>query len=96
MKTTRKIVNNQFIRLCNALGKPIAENYNDVGAWRLDYANGLYSIEEIISSTGAVTHPFSNAFLKGSEMYEYINFALRAIQLDRKGDPHVYWPVDKN
>ena len=96
---TKMVAHNQFKRLCDALGKRVATDYKDVGAWRLDFISqyGGYSIEEIISETGAISHPFGHERLSGSEFYNFVNFSLRAIQLDRLNgaESSQYWPSDK-
>lgn len=57
---TKQDAERSFDLLLKILGKEKAESYNDVGKYNLDY-NSTYGgvlIEEIISSTGAVRHPF--------------------------------------
>jgi len=36
-----------------------------------------------------------NSVFSGHELELAINFALRAIQLDRSPNSHIYWPKDK-
>ena len=98
-RVTRQVAENQFKRLCDALGKRVATSYNDVGAWQLNYAQcyGGYQIQEIVTSTGGISEPFSSSRMSGKELYDYVNFALRAIQIDRLNgkDSAQYWPADK-
>lgn len=83
-RVSRALAQKRFTALCDALGKRVATDYNDVGAWRLDYSAGHgYNIEEICSDKGGVTHPFGPTRFKGEEFYDLISFTLRAIQLDR-------------
>lgn len=96
MRITKKTVEGRFRELCLTLGVEIAESYNQVGAWRLDSYNG-WNIEEIISDKGAITHPFGPTRYSNREIYDLINFTLRAIEIDRTGtDSYRYWPAYKD
>lgn len=92
------MVENQFNWLCDVLGKRVASNYKDVGAWCLDYqpTYGGYSIKEI-NEHGEFL-PFGQGRYSASKMFDMIQFALRSIALDRNnGDLKngSYWPSDK-
>jgi len=95
-RVTKTMIRNQFINLCDALGKRVATDYNDVGAWKLDYSPhyGGYTIVEKLEN-GGETHPISMRRHKGSEFFEMLIFALRAIAIDRNENEHSYWPKDK-
>jgi hypothetical protein len=56
MKTTRKEVEGVFKNWVYCFGGRIAENYNDVGAYRLDFNSvyGGYCIEHICNVHGGV------------------------------------------
>ena len=97
-KVSRKLAHVRFTALCDALGQRVATDYNDVGAWQLDYlAPHGYKIEEINSPTGGITHPFGTTRFKGREFYDLVSFTLRAIQIDRTNGTNdgQYWPTDK-
>jgi hypothetical protein len=97
MKVTKQVIESRFKALCDALGKRVATDYKDVGAWSLDYARcyGGFVIVEIMAH--GEKHPFGHERVSASELYTMINFALRAIALDRPDQPsHVYWPADKH
>lgn len=96
MRVNKQNIKSRFIALCDALGKRVATNYKDVGAWSLDYARcyGGYIIVEIMEH--GESHPFGHERVSANELYTMINFALRAIALDRPDQAsHVYWPTDK-
>lgn len=97
-RVKKEVVFNNFKWFCDVLGKRIATSYNDVGAWRLDSTDRYtrFSIEEIASERGGVTHPFTGRVYSGSELLDLMHFAMRAIALDRNQDKHIYWPKDKN
>lgn len=96
MRTTKTMVQNTFRMLCNALGKQIAANWNDVGAWKLDHNPyyGGYEIVELLER-GAETHPFGLGRKSAKELHQEMVFALRAIALDRNEGEYVYWPKEK-
>ena len=81
MRTTRKDMDNSLIALTEALGKRIAKDYKDVGAWRLEY-NSTYGggrIEEIVNERGAV-HDVTNRMLPG-EFCSHCAFTLQMLHL---------------
>lgn len=55
MRTTRKDMENSFIALAGALGRKVAIDHKDIGAWEIDYnpAYGGARIEEIVNEHGA-------------------------------------------
>ena len=69
-----------------ACGKRIAEDYNDVGAWRLDWnpSYGGGNIEEIISTGGAVRHPLGSMRRNAREFYDAAWFAIRVLEENAK------------
>lgn len=96
-RTTRKMVTNQFKLLCEALGKKQSDSYKDKGAWNLEYIAyyGGYSIVEFLES-GGEGQPFGARRRSASEMFDVINFALRAVELDRNnGNSGSYYPQAK-
>jgi len=95
-RITKKMVELQFVNLCNALGKRVCTAWNDVGSWKLDYnpCYGGYTIVEMLEN-GAETHPISMQRHKGSEFFYMMIFALRSIAIDRNPDGHTYWPTEK-
>ena len=94
---TRKNVEARFLELCNVLGKRVATNYKDAGAWFLDYnANyGGYIISEYMANGGEF-HPVCNRRMPAREFCETINFGIRCVALDRPDQPnHVWYPAIK-
>jgi hypothetical protein len=89
-RTTKGNVQSAFKYLCEALGKQIATDYNDEGAWRLDYDYyGGYNIEEISNPQEryhprGVHHPLGSTRMTASEFYHAAWFAIRAVELVQK------------
>ncbi len=81
-RITRKNVEGLFETLCKAMGKRIATDYNDVGAWGLEYiaCYGGWVIYEITSEGGAQRHPIVDNRNTNREMWEAMRFALRAME----------------
>ena len=100
-RVSKKMVENQFAWLCNVLGKRIAKDYKDVGAWMLESERGTsFEIVEIGGDGKDSKYPiniFGHHCYTAREMFDCIQFALRAIQLDRLNgaDSAQYWPNDK-
>ena len=97
-KVIKENVECRFKALCDAQGFKIATSSEDHGAYQLDYVRqyGGYRIERIDHHSTGVHTPFGEKRFSPSEMYNAINFALRAIQIDRKGENHAsYWPDKK-
>jgi len=78
-RATRIELNEVFKLFCEAIGKRVAQTWNDVGAWRLDYAKeyGGYVIQEIIDDRGAKEMPLGHERLSATELVERMRFALR-------------------
>jgi len=77
-------------RLADFLGKQFENCWEDrkakIGCWKLD-CNPIYGgceIEEIINEAGAVTLPFGENRLPPREFCQTINFAIKAIEIDRR------------
>ena len=81
---TRIEVNEVFRLFCEAIGKRVADTWNDTGAWTLDYAKeyGGYVIQEIIDDRGARETPLGDQRYSATELVERMRFALR--WLDQK------------
>lgn len=94
-RVTKKMIERQFINLCNVLGKRVSTGWNDVGAWKLDYNPyyGGYTIVEQLEN-GAQTHPISMQRHKGNEFFHMLIFANRAIAIDRN-EANQYWASEK-
>lgn len=90
------VLKSRFIALCDALGKRIAKDNSDVGAWSLDKDLGGYTVYQL-GERGSHHHPFGHNRFTAYELEQTINFTLRAIQLDRLNgaDSAQYWPDDK-
>ncbi len=86
MRTTKGNVESAFKILTATMKKRIAESYNDVGAWRLDYVGcyGGYIIEEIGNVNGGVFHPLTEHRMKAEAFYDACWFAIRAMELKEK------------
>jgi len=81
MKITKKDVKAMFARFNKALGKKEAESFKDVGSLILEHNStyGGYKIEEVLSESGGITHPFCDARLSSREMYYALYFACMAL-----------------
>ena len=81
-KITRQDVEGMFKRLCRNMNKKIAESYNDVGAWNLEYiaCYGGFKVEEIACKSGSICHPLSDRRLTTREMYEALYMTNCAIE----------------
>lgn len=78
-----------FNRLVAAIGGRVAEDYKDVGAYRLDW-NGTYgggNIEQIINAGGGVRQPFGAERHKAREFCTMIHFTMKALALAEKRSP---------
>ena len=83
---TRKDAEAAFNRLVEAIGGRIAERYNDVGAYRLDW-NRVYgggNIEQIINDGGGVRQPFGHLRRNAKEFCGAVNLALHALRLQKE------------
>lgn len=82
-RTTRKDVEGQFNRLLYLFNKRQARSYDDVGAWRLDYNScyGGYVIEEIVTTSGGITHPFKCYRRSAAEFVAWSFDITRAIEV---------------
>lgn len=75
---TRKDAIAAFVRLIKAIGGRVATDYNDVGAYRLDW-NPTYgggNIERIYNTRGGVTRPFGARRLNAKEFCLACQFTL--------------------
>lgn len=75
---TRKDAEAHFERLIKAIGGRIAEDYKDVGAYRLDW-NPTYgggNIERIINAQGGVSQPFGAHRRNAKEFVNAVYFAI--------------------
>jgi hypothetical protein len=80
-RTTKQEVKNVFKYFIeNYMNGKIAEKYNDVGGYRLDYnpIYGGYVIERIESTGGGISCPFGHGRLKASEFVQQLNFYMHA------------------
>ena len=81
-RATKSEVNEVFTLFCKAIGKRIAETWNDTGAWTLDYAreHGGYVIQEIINDHGAKEMPLGGQRYSPTQLVERMRFALRWLE----------------
>jgi hypothetical protein len=85
-----------FTNLCDAVGKKVATDCTDKGAWALDYQPqyGGWNIVEYMEG-GGKHQPFGMTRYSSFEFNAMLNFALRAIAIDRNENTGSYWPTDK-
>ena len=85
MRTTHKLVLSKFKRFIKAIDGSIAESYDDVGAYELDYnaVYGGYVINKLCNIKGAITQPFGSTRHKAAAFYDLLDFAELLIH-DRK------------
>ena len=70
-----------FVLLCELTGHRVAERYNDVGAWALDY-NPIYGgvvIHEPVNDGGGVSEPFGSGRVSPREFCAQVLFLARAL-----------------
>ena len=81
-RATKTEVNEVFSLFCKAIGKRIAETWNDTEAWTLDYAReyGGYVIQEIINDHGAKEMPLGGQRYSPTQLVERMRFALRWLE----------------
>jgi hypothetical protein len=81
-RATRIELNEVFKLFCEAIGKRVAQTWNDTGAWILDYAKeyGGYVIQEIINDRGAKEMPLGDQRHSTTELVERMRFALRWLE----------------
>ena len=79
---TRKDADAAFRILIAAIGGRVATAYDDVGAYRLDYAGcyGGFAIERITGDHGGVARPFGQRRYKAREFCAVVHFALEALE----------------
>ena len=81
-RATKSEVNEVFSLFCEAIGKRVADTYDDTGAWTLDHAKeyGGYVIYQIINDRGAKDTPLGDQRYSATELVERIRFALRWLE----------------
>ena len=81
-RATSTEVNQVFELFRKAIGKRVAEKWNDTGAWTLDYAKeyGGYVIYQIINDRGAKEMPLGDQRHTATEVVERMRFALRWLE----------------
>jgi hypothetical protein len=79
---TRKDAERALGRLAVATGHRIADSYNDVGGWTLDYAScyGGFVVHEVYNETGGISLPFGHERRTAREFCDAVRFALYAIE----------------
>lgn len=95
-RVTKLMIENQFVGLCNALGKRIATSWDDEGAYQLDYEaiNGGWCIQENMGK-GRISYPFGHDRYKASEFFDLLRFAQRTIAIFRDDNGACYWPKSR-
>ena len=84
-RITAKQVEGLFKTFTQACGKHVASSHKDVGGWQIDYNSsyGGWSIEEVTSSSGALSDVLDSTRRPTTEMWYTMHFALRAIEACR-------------
>ncbi len=75
---TRKDAENALGILVRHIGGHVADNWNDVGGYRLDYYQG-YNVERIVNASGGITHPFGARRMTAREFVQTVRFATDAV-----------------
>lgn len=85
-RITKAHVESAFHALLRELGKEEAQSYNDVGAYRLDYAGeyGGYMIYEITGAHGGENGVYGHQRHSAREMYDMIWFAVEVLRTQRR------------
>lgn len=85
-RITKKMIERRFGMLCAALGVRVAKDHADKGAWQLDYKKefGGYVISRL-SERGGESFPMNSGRMPGAVFFEMMDFALRAIEIERNG-----------
>ncbi len=84
---TRKDAEKALQRLADATGHRLAESWNDVGGWELDY-NPTYGgcvINEISNEGGAVSQPFGCQRHSPREFCDMVRFGIHALRQTFEG-----------
>ena len=86
MRTTKKEVKAVFERFCDVNGYGVAENYNDVGKYELNYAScyGGYVIQKISNEAGGVSQPFGYKRRTAGEFVDCLRFAMDVVYINSK------------
>lgn len=81
-RTSRARLDAVFARLLQAIGGRLATSWDDVGAYRLDYAAcyGGWTVERICNKSGGVSHPFGPLRRKASDFDDAMQFAICAAE----------------
>jgi hypothetical protein len=89
MKTTRKMLEMMVEQLNASLGRPKEQftrkdstGVSNIGHLRLDHDGSGYTLEEIITTGGGVTHPLTHRRLTANEMWLVLYAAKQIIQFD--------------
>ena len=79
-RITKKHVAGIFEEYLKITGRRHAQSISDAGGYRLDYnsAYGGYNVEKVSNENGGVSCPFGSCRMRPQEMWNAINFALRA------------------
>jgi hypothetical protein len=79
---TRKDAERALKRLAAATGHRLVDSWNDVGAWRLDYAAcyGGFVVYEVSNDAAGISTPFGHERRTAREFCDAVRFALYAIE----------------
>lgn len=77
---TRKDAERAFKLLCETTGHRVATQWDDVGAWQLDYAAcyGGYVVHEVLDH--GIREPMGSRRRPAREFCSTVNFAVRAFE----------------
>jgi len=80
---SKKLVENKFKWFVEALGGKLAQGYNDVGGYALNY-NGIYggyNIVRIVNAGGGQSQPFGSGRRKASAFVDALELATTALEI---------------
>lgn len=82
MRHTRREVETQFARFVKLIGGHVAQDWNDVGGYRLDHypMYGGWNIERILNDGGALNQPFGQKRHNAEGLLDMMAFAEDAMR----------------
>ena len=82
-RTTKEQLQNKFEQFVKAVGGKVASEYNDEGGYSLDNQPiyGGWVVEQVVNDAGSIHHPFGPARKKAGELWDALDFAIRAIEI---------------
>lgn len=86
-RTTKAEVNAVFARFVKAIGGRVAESYNDIGGYGIDYnpTYGGYHVYRVDNAAGGQNLPFGSRRMKPGEFVDCLRFATEVVQYKDSG-----------